>query len=186
MRLFAVFFGLSLLGACGGDPALRFAVPQAPAGDRIAIGARSVEVREVTLPTYASSEEIFFESPTGSISSDPSLLWADDPRRAMTLSLARLIGDVTGVRTASEPWPFESFAEARVEVRVDEMIAGANGWFRLSGQYFVASDSQRVSERSGSFALAAPYSAEQGIPSIAAARAAVLRDLARLIADEGL
>ncbi|MFQ6550750.1 membrane integrity-associated transporter subunit PqiC [Aestuariibius insulae] len=186
MRFVIAFIGLAFLAACGGDPALRFAVPQAPPGDRIAISARSVEVREVTLPTYASSEEIFFESSTGSISSDPSLLWADDPRRAMTLSLSRLIGEVTGAQTASEPWPFEAFAEARVEVRVDEMIAGANGLFRLSGQYFVASDSSRVRERSGTFSLAAPYNAEQGIPSIAAARAAVLRDLARLIASEGL
>ncbi|MFQ6546862.1 membrane integrity-associated transporter subunit PqiC [Aestuariibius sp. 2305UL40-4] len=173
------------LAGCAGDPSLRFAVPQPAAGDPIRIAARTVEIREVTLPTYADSEEIFVESPGGFISSDPSLLWADQPSRAMTLSLSRLMGEITGARTAPEPWPFESIPDARIEVRVDEMVAGADGLFRFSGQYFIGSPTERVAERSGVFSLTAPYQSDLGIPSIANARAVVLRDLARLIADQG-
>ena len=155
------------LAGCAGEPSLRFTVPQPTAGEPIRIPARTVEIREVTLPTYADSEEIFIENSSGFISSDPSLLWADEPRRA------------------PEPWPFEAIPDARVEVRVDEMVAGADGLFRFSGQYFIGSPTERVIERSGVFALTSPYEPELGIPSIANARAAVLRDLARLIADQG-
>lgn len=46
------------LAACGGTP-LRYELPPVPETDRIAVSSGSVEVRDVSLPTYASQEVIF-------------------------------------------------------------------------------------------------------------------------------
>jgi len=67
----------------------------------------------------------------------------------------------------------------------EEMLAGQDGFFRLKGQYFVASTSGK-SERSELFELFAGYDPEGGPKSIAAARGQVILDLARDIARKGL
>ncbi len=175
-----------LLGACSSEPITRFAVPPVPVTEKIRVGVRSVEVREVALPTYAGLEEIYVETPDGALTSDAALLWADDPTRAVTLSLARALGDLTGARVAAEPWPFEELAEVALTVRVDEMVAGRDGRFRLSGQYYVSSRDGSRTDRAESFALAAPYVLEAGAPGIAAARGAVVHQLATAIARRGL
>lgn len=181
------FFALLFLAACsGGDSAVRYAVPEAEVAVRARISYASVEVIEVSLPTYASLEEIFVGTADGGLQSSTSLLWADDPTRAVTLELARSLAAITGARVAPEPWPFQEPAAARVDVRVEEMVAMADGVFRLKGQYFVAPRDIDRRERSGAFALVAPWNTEGGAAAIAAARGAVVRDLALQIAKEGL
>ncbi|MGR3572566.1 PqiC family protein [Brevirhabdus sp.] len=185
MTRFLTLPALLLLTACGSDPILRYAVPQTAVAERVKVGVRSVEVREVTLPTYAALEEIYVETPEGALASDAVLLWADDPTRAVTLALARDLGEITGARAATEPWPFEELADVRLEVRVDEMVAGRGNIFRFSGQYFVASPDGRR-DRSGGFKLTAPFAPEAGAAGIAAARGQVVQSLARQIAREAL
>ena len=173
-----------LLAACGADPAL-IPVPETAPGPRVAVPFRSIEVREVSLPTYAEAEEIHVETPDGVIAAADGLAWADDPARAVTLDLAAAMDAVTGARVAAEPWPYETFPAARVTVRATEMVAGRDGRFRISGQYAVGVE-EGGRERGGRFAVSAPYAAEAGAAGIAAARAAAVRDLARLIAVEGM
>lgn len=172
------------LAACGPDP-VRYAVPDVATGDRIRVGVRSVEVREVSLPAYARTEEIWRETPEGALISDPNVLWADDPSRQMTQSLTRVLTTLTGARVAAEPWPFLDAPDARLEVRIDEMVAGADGTFRLSGQYFSASDSGNR-DRSGLFDVSAPIGGDGSARDIASARANAMRSLARQIATSGL
>lgn len=182
----AVFPALLLLAACGGTIE-RYAVPPATteaALPRVASRYATVEVREVSLPTYAASEEIASRDAAGAITGNKSLLWADAPARAMTLELARVLGLMTRVQVAAEPWPFLDRASAQIDVRVEEMVADADGSFRLAGQYYVAPDSG-VGGRSGLFNLSAPITGE-GAGAIAAARGAVVRDLAEQIARQGL
>lgn len=174
---------LAGLAACGPAP-MRYAAPQVPSGDRIPIGVSRLEVREVSLPSYAQGEEIWRETETGAIEADKASLWADDPARGVTLELSRHLAATTGASVAAEPWPFEDLPEARLYLRVEEMVAGADGTFRMSGQYFVA----RLTggrEVSGTFAVRAPIPGEGGPQAIAAARAAAVRDLSRLVADRG-
>ena len=175
-----------LLVVAGCNPTLpqRVPMPLAEPGARVAIPARSVEVRAVSLPSYATQEEIWRETPTGSLVADPQLLWADEPVRATTLALAGQLAALTRARVAAEPWPFESLPQARLEVRFDTMVAGADDRFRVAGAYYSSRlDVER--DRSGAFDIAVPIAPESGAPGIAAARAAVLRDLARLIAEDG-
>ncbi len=172
-----------LLAACGGDT-MRFATPAVPSGERILISVSQLEVREVSLPTYARSEEIWRETPAGALEADSRVLWADEPSRGVTMELARHLSVITGANVAAEPWPFEDLPQARLIVRVDEMVAGADSRFRMTGQYFVA----RLSagrNLSGGFSVSAPIVPDSGSPGIAAARATAVRDLARQIAASG-
>ncbi len=181
--LVASALALSALAACGGSPE-RFAAPLAPAGERIRLNVAQLEVRQVSLPSYALDEEIWVETESGALMADSGLLWADDPARGVTQELTRQLGAISGARVAAEPWPFEDLPQARLEVRVDEFIAGANGRFRISGQYFaVALAAGR--DRAADFAVSAPIAPDSGAPGIAAARAIAVRDLARLIARDG-
>lgn len=183
VRLLSLTAALALLAACGPAPE-RFAAPLAAPGGRIAVPVASIEVREVSLPTYARDEEIWMETEAGALTADAALLWADEPSRGMTLELARQLGRITGARAAAEPWPFTGLPDGTVEIRADSFVAGADGRFRISGQVFTeAVEAGRT--RARDFAVSAPIPPESGAPGVAAARAAAVRDLARLIASEG-
>lgn len=171
-----------ILAGCGADPVL-YPVPPAPGGERIGVSVHTVEVRDVSLPLYAEAEEIAFEQPDGGLLASDEVIWADDPQRAVTLELSRVLDDVTRATVAPEPWPFESFPEATVDVRIEEFVAGVDGRFRMAGIWYAGTERR---ERSGRFALAAPYDPEGGVRAIAVARGLVVRDLARLIAAQGL
>ena len=173
-----------LLAACGADPVL-FATPEVAATQRIGIAYRTVEVRDVTLPLYAENEEILIEGAGGALVPLEGVSWADDPQRAVTLELSEALGRLTGARVAAEPWPYDSFPDAFVAVRVSRFAAGADGVFRISGQWH-AGGRDGVRERSGAFAASAPYDPEGGAPAIAAARALAVNDLATQIARSGL
>ncbi|SHF22454.1 hypothetical protein SAMN05444273_104359 [Litoreibacter ascidiaceicola] len=172
------------LAACGATPDLYpVTPPQVEQKQRIAF--RAVEVRDVSLPAYAGANEIAIEDLDGKLVTDSAILWADSPERAVALELTRNLARLTGARVASEPWPFEAFPDARLEVRFESLIAGANGQFRASGQFFVGvPDGGR--ERSGLFDLAVPFDPLGGPQAIAAARGQVILDLAVYIARNGL
>lgn len=179
-------FALTLALAACGDPDLRFAVPTVVPTETVGIAYNSVEVRTVTLPTYAQFEEIYVETPTGALTASPSLLWADDPTRAATLELTRALGAITNARVASEPWPFDSYAEVRVEVRVEEFVASQRGEFRLSGQYFIATLDGEGRDRAATFRVAVPLAPDAGPLAIALARGLAMAELADQIARGGL
>ncbi len=184
MRSLSILTCVAFVTACSGGSEQRFAVPSVPAGDAIGISFRSVVLRDVSLPDYASSQEIFTRGPDGALTSDPKLLWADEPARAITLELARYLTRITGARIASEPWPFSAGPDAAVEVRVEQLLADADGTLRLSGQYFVASESGR--DASSLFDLSVPIDGQRSAADIAAARGRIVRDLARTIAAKSL
>lgn len=174
------------VAACSSAPELRYSVPQIDPGSGIAVSARHVEVRDVTLPTYAAEERIYIQQEDGALVASDALLWSDDPRRAMTLTLARTLNAVTSARVAPEPWPFDALPDAEVQVRVDEMVAEFGGTFRLSGQYFVGAPGGTLRERAHAFDIRIAYDVAGGVQSIARARATAVRDLAREIAAEAL
>ncbi|MGX0877676.1 putative lipoprotein YmbA [Roseovarius sp. MBR-154] len=175
---------LSLLAACASAPQERLAVPRAEVSETQRIAHATVALRNVSLPTYAAGEAIFTADATGRLRDSGGLLWADDPSRAMTLELARLLTEITGARVASEPWPFLDPAAAEVEIRVEEMLARADGAFRLSGQYFVSAEDGP--DRARLFDLQTGIGAETTPEALAAARARLMRDLALDLAKRGL
>jgi len=176
---------LAALAGCAGS-ASRFVVPPAPVDQaRIPISYGTVVIRNVSLPTYAESEEIHMRGADGALTSSQTLLWADDPVRAVTQDVARYLAQMTGARIAAEPWPFAERAQASVEIRVADMLAEEAGPFRLTGQYFVAPDIGGR-DRADGFDLTIPMPVDGGPAAIAAARGQAVRDLARIIARDGL
>jgi uncharacterized lipoprotein YmbA len=163
----------------------RFAVRPPAVTEKVSISFGAVEIRDVSLPSYAAADEIATQAEDGTLVSSKSALWADAPERAIALELSQNLARMTGRRVASEPWPFEASPDARVEIRFSELVASAAGQFRTSGQYFVGvSDGRR--ERSGLFDLNVAFDPEGGPAAIAAARGQLILDLATYIAKNGL
>ena len=178
-------FGMAtLMAACGGTADL-YSVPTPEATERIGIRYQSVEVREVSLPAYAADDAIAVEGAGGVLLTDDAVRWADSPERAVSLELTRHLSQLSGARVASEPWPFETYPEAQVDVRFESLLAGADGVFRGRGQYFVSTE-EGTGDHAHLFDLTVGYNPEGGPAAIAAARGQIILDLARDIAASGL
>ncbi len=181
IRLVSVLM-LAALTACTSTPANRLDFSPVASDLKVRAFVGSVMLRTVSLPTYAAAEEIAIEVAPGIIGSDANILWADDPERAVTLAMTQQLDDILSATVGPEPWPFVGLPDVAVEVRVAQMLAGADGVFRLSGQYFVGGDGIDYRNSSHQFDLSEPLVGE-GVSAIATAQArAVLRlseDIAR-------
>ncbi|SIT06577.1 hypothetical protein SAMN05421759_11356 [Roseivivax lentus] len=174
---------MAALAACSSEA--RFASPVIPPEARINSSFPSLEIAQVTLPSYAEAEDIYVRGTDGAIS-PAGPLWADLPARSITLQLARDLGTITNATVAPEPWPFRPFPAATVDVRIEELLATAEGIFRLSGQYFVAPEAGGRAA-SGQFAIEETIVGDPGSASaIAAARGRAVTRLAEQIARDGL
>ena len=182
-RHLCLALGLGLLTACS-SPDTLYTAPPAEVTERVSSRYSSVEVLEVSLPTYAAGEDLLLVSADGTLVTSDTL-WADDPTRTVTLSLTRALTEITGARIASAPWPFNSFPGARVDVRVERFLA-ENGRLTLTGQYFVAAVDETGRDRARLFDLSTPLPPEAGLPDLLNARSALIADLAVMIARDGL
>ncbi|MEP5731352.1 MAG: ABC-type transport auxiliary lipoprotein family protein [Sulfitobacter sp.] len=181
-RLFCLPLFVVLVGCSSPE---RFAVSPPSEVEKSRIAFAAVEVRDVSLPSYAAADEIAQQLEDGTLVSSSDVLWADAPERAIALELSQNLARITGRRIASEPWPFEAFPNARLEIRFAELVAKNVGRFSASGQYFVAvADGGR--ERSGLFDLEVAFDPDGGPNAIATARGQLILDLAQFVAREGL
>lgn len=178
---------LTLLAACGSPTGpTRYAAPEVPVETRISIPHRTVAVREVSLPAYATEEEISVADARGAIRENANSIWADDPVRAVTLRLTAALGEITGRTVAADPWPFRDDPDAVVDVRIEDFIAEERGVFVARGQYYIAHSDPDRRDRSRRFEITQAYDPEGGFQAIAAARSRVVTALARRIARDGL
>lgn len=172
-----------LLGACSNpEETGRYLID--PPSPPVQIGNRlgpTVELRDVSLPEYASGQEVSWQSEDGAVRSNPDTLWADNPQRAFTHSLARAISDVSGAAVIAEPWPLGEPPERRLEVRVERALAQSDGVYRLSGRYFLADESAGGTNHVRSFDISVPLTSDAP-GMIAAAQSAALSMLAQQIA----
>ncbi len=136
---------------------------------------QSAMVRTVSLPTYAAAEEVAFETSSGLISQNNNLLWADDPARAVTLTIARQLDNILTADVSPEPWPFVNLPDVAIDVRVSRMIAGRNGNFSLEGQYYVGGDGIDFPNSTTSFAIQVPLTSSQSAEIAQAQAKAILR-----------
>ena len=169
-----------LLAACSGTVE-RLDYTRATSDLRLNALASSVIVRTVQLPTYAASEEIAFESAPGIITTSDELLWSDDPQRAVTLQITAHLNDILSATVGPDPWPFAGLPDVGVDIRVAEMLAGADGVYRLEGQYFVGGDGIDFRNSANAFDIAVPLAGE-GPGAVAAAQAAAILSLSEDIA----
>lgn len=168
------------LAACA-PPLDRLALTPLPSAMELRPLVRSAMVRTVSLPTYAAAEEIHFETASGLIASNEDVLWADSPERAVTLILTQTLSDILNTDVGPDPWPFVGLPDVAIDVRVARMIAGADGVFYLTGQYFVGGDGIDFPNSSRTFAISKPMP-DQSLQSIATAQAEALLALSEQIA----
>lgn len=138
-------------------------------------------VRTLSLPSYAAAEEIATETAPGVISANADLLWADDPERAATLTVSRHLDDILSATVGPEPWPFAGLPDVAIDVRVSQMLAGADGTFRLNGQYYVGGDGIDFRNTSDTFAISVPLAGE-GPGAVAVAQSQAILQLSESIA----
>ncbi|MBB94143.1 MAG: hypothetical protein CML68_06040 [Rhodobacteraceae bacterium] len=170
------------LAACTTEP--RFGTPTPVPDTRVSSRYLAIEIVQATLPTYGAEEQIYVRDKDGGIAA-LGPLWADDPARSVTLQLARDLGQITGAIAAPAPWPFRDLADVRVDVRIEDFLATAEGSFLLSGQFYVAPEMGGRS-RARRFAYSEPVGDAGSAAAIAAARGAALTRLAVDIAQNGL
>ncbi|PUB19017.1 PqiC family protein [Yoonia sediminilitoris] len=166
--------------ACTPEPD-RLALAQLDSALELRPLVSSAMVRTVSLPTYAAAEEIAVETGAGLIASNTEVLWADDPQRAMTIAVARNLGDILGIDAGPEPWPFLGLPDVSIDVRVERVLAYADGTFRLSGQFYVGGDGSDFRNQSRAFAISKPMP-DLSLPSIATAQAEAVLTLSEEIA----
>ncbi|MFD2174135.1 PqiC family protein [Rhodobacter lacus] len=168
------------LTACSGDDALYLIEPPAPA-EHLPNRLGRVELREVVLPQYATAPEVTAQEPGGALRAKTDALWADAPGAAITRVLASQISQISGATAVAEPWPLSAPPDRRLEVRVAQILAGADGLFHLTGQYFVAPVMGAGQDVARTFAITVPL-ANSDPATVAAAQAQALQQLAAQIA----
>ncbi|WP_333713761.1 PqiC family protein [Yoonia sp.] len=171
---------IAVLAACAG-PLERLQLPPQTSTLELRPLVGSAQVRTVSLPSYAAAEEVARELPGGLIATNNDVLWADMPERGVTLFLTRSLSDILNIDVGPEPWPFVELPDVTIDVRVSDMLAGADGSFRLAGQFFVGGDRISYRNRSDRFDISVPMP-DQSLGSISAAQSAALVELSEMIA----
>lgn len=176
---------LSLLAACSNPLKTGRHLIDAPqttkqVSDRLG----TAELSDVSLPDYASSDEVAFQAADGTVRSGPGALWADKPQRAFTVALARSISDVSGATVIASPWPLTEPPAHKIQVEVEKALASRDGLYRLSGRYYVSDERGRGSSQARSFSIAVPVPAGS-TSGVAAAQSSAISQLARQIAQLG-
>ena len=143
------------IAGCGDNDARYLLTTPAPQ-QQARVPLSTIEVREVMLPAYASAAEIMLQDADGSLRPMARSVWADDPVRALTLALACNLDAASTATAMSEPWPLERPADVRIDVRIEHMVAQADGQFRLAGQYSIASPDYVVRESINRFDILRP------------------------------
>lgn len=170
------------LSACSNpEQTGRFLIDPPSAGTQLPNRLGSAELKDVSLPDYAADQEVMWQTADGAVRSTPDNLWADNPQRAFTQTLARAISDASGATVIAEPWPLAEPPQRGLEVRVEKALAQADGTYRLTGRYFVSDAEGGGANHARSFDIAVPLASDQ--PSaVAAALSQAIADLAQQIA----
>ncbi|MEM9787277.1 MAG: ABC-type transport auxiliary lipoprotein family protein [Pseudomonadota bacterium] len=179
LKKWIVLAGLALT-ACS-PPIDRLALQPLPSDLELRPRIDSAMVRTVSLPTYAAVEEVAFETSTGLIASDADVLWADDPARAVTLIVTQTLADILNTEIGPDPWPFLGLPDIAIDIRVARMLAGADGVFRLTGQYYIGGDGIDFPNSTRAFNITQEMP-DQSLQSIADAQAAAILTLSEDIA----
>ncbi|OSP56811.1 membrane integrity-associated transporter subunit PqiC [Pseudoruegeria sp. SK021] len=166
--------------ACSG-PAKQVLLTSTAPELRIRPIVASVEIRDLSLPRYAASDDLVVLGEDGVVETVTNTVWADTPERSITLSLATNLGAITGARVASEPWPFSTSPEAQVVVTVTRLLGQPGGQLQFTGQYAISAVASSISDRSGSFNIVVPVEGT-GPDALARAQGAAISQLSEIIA----
>lgn len=165
----------ALLAGCGTDTT--YLTAPTAAEQQVALRVGSIEVQDMVLPDYAEAPEIMIEGADGGLKPIKGAVWGNMTARGVSAQLVESLGARTTAKIAAEPWPLTDYPDATLQVRVDRILARADGSFVFSGQYAVASPDRKLREFIERFAISVPLAgASPG--AIAQAKGAALDQLA--------
>jgi uncharacterized lipoprotein YmbA len=178
MKPFSLVVLLLVLAACG-DNSVRYVAAPADSGiAKAALRVSSIEVRDAVLPDYAEAPEILVEQPDGGLSPLKRAIWGDGSARSVTAALVSSLSARSTAAIAAEPWPLSEPPDARLHVRVNRMVASADGLFSFEGQFAVEAPGGRESIRP--FSVRVPLR-DAGPGGIAEAKGQAIDQLADVI-----
>lgn len=151
-RLIAIL-AIAVTASCSSSPSNRLDMSPVTSEIQVRAIVGTAMLRTVSLPTYAAAEEIAVEVSPGIIGTSANILWADDPERAVTLAMTQHLDGILSATVGPDPWPFAGLPDVAVDVRVAQMLAGADGLFRFNGQYFIGGDGIDFPNGSHRFAI---------------------------------
>ncbi|MTH78109.1 PqiC family protein [Paracoccus aestuariivivens] len=186
--MIASIFLAALAGCSNGEKTARFLIDPPTTGERLPNRLGTTELKDVSLPDYASAGEVSWQSTDGAVRSNTKQLWADNPQRAFTQTLARAISDLSGATVIAEPWPLAEPPRRTLEVRVEKALAQADGTYRLTGRYFVGDSGAGGANQARSFDIVVPMGTEAGKATpatVARTQSLAIAQLARQIAVLG-
>jgi len=178
LRQLACFAALAMAGCAG--PATQILLPPVQSEMRVRPVVGSLEVRDVSLPRYAASDEILFLN-AGALDPVRDAIWADTPDAALTAALADALATITGARVATEPWPFAAPPSATLSVRITRLTAAPGAGLDLVGSYAIAPVASGLSDRSGRFVISVPVAGDTP-QALAEAQSRALAELAETVA----
>ena len=165
--------GVVLAGCSSPEKTARYLIDPPPLTTQVPNRLGTAELKDVSLPEYASGQEVAYQTKDGAVRSTPKNLWADTPERAFTLTLARAISDVSGATVIGEPWPLAEPPRRVLEVRVEKALAQSNNTYRLSGRYFVSDDASGGANHARGFDISVPMANETPAATAAAQSQAI-------------
>ncbi len=187
MRLRPIFAALLVLSACAAVPEQRQYLLDAPA-NATATPLSSPEsltalgLREIALPLYARRAQIASRGADGAITATDDFRWAEEPARASTRLVARILAERLSKPTYVEPWPQGASPDVIATIEVDRFIGALGGEVVLEGQATVAEPGRAGNRRTTRFALVEPVTGPTHA-DLARAYGAALSKLADVVGE---
>ncbi len=135
IRLIFAALAAAILSACAPAPGPVSYLLDAEARPTGAISGEPLGLREIELPLYARRAQIAVLGVGGEVTLDENNRWAEEPPRAASRQVARIIAAQLSRPVVVEPWPQGVSPKVRVDIDVDYLIGSLGGEVRLGGQY---------------------------------------------------
>ena len=180
MRLRPILTALLLIvAACTAAPEQRQYLLDAPNTATAPITApadmSALGLREIAFPLYARRAQIAARGPDGAITASDDFRWAEEPARAATRLVARILAERLSTPTYVEPWPQGARPNFVATIEVDRFIGSLDGEVVLEGQATISALGQNDERRTVRFAFTEPVAGPTHADLVRAYGAALAR-----------
>ena len=134
-RLIFAFLTAILMAACAPAPGPVSYLLDAEARPTGALSGAPIGLREIELPLYARRAQIAVLGAGGEITLNEDNRWAEEPPRAASRQVARILAARLNRPVVVEPWPQGVSPKVWVDIDIDYFIGALGGEVRLGGQY---------------------------------------------------
>ena len=135
LRLIFALLTAAIVSACAPAPGPVSYLLDAEARPTGALSGEPIGLREIALPLYARRAQIAVLGTGGEVTLNEDNRWAEEPARAASRQVARILAAKLNRPVVVEPWPQGVSPKVRVDIEVDYFIGSLGGEVRLGGQY---------------------------------------------------